>query len=332
MSSSRLEAANRQEIALDQRVSSYMLEVPETDLRQSSSKRFGSTLSSWVDKHFAVLTVMPTLTVTILVFGLPLILSLMLSFQGWNAQQSLFGGRFVGLANYIDLFNDPQFTQALWLTIAYTVITVFLELAIGLGVALLLNKDVPFVKAFRTALIVPMMITPIVASMCWKLLLDPNYGIVDYFIGSPILWLGDPTLARISVGFVNVWQNAPYVAILLLAGLRSLPSEPIEAAAIDGATRFQIFRHVTFPLLTPYIIVALLLRTIFEFRTFDNVWVMTGGGPADATKLLSVYTFMTSFFAFDMSLGAAASWIMLLIVFVFCVLFVAASRRKENAL
>jgi multiple sugar transport system permease protein len=309
-----------------------MLNVPETDLQSSRATRMGASLSTWVDKHFAVLTVMPTLTVTILVFGLPLVLSLMLSFQGWSAQQGLFSGRFVGFANYIDLFSDPQFTQSLWLTVGYTVITVLLELSIGLGVALLLNKDVPFVKGFRTALIVPMMMTPIVASMCWKLLLDPNYGIIDYFIGSPILWLGDPFLARISVGFVNVWQNSPYVAILLLAGLRSLPSEPIEAAAIDGANRFQVFRHVTFPLLTPYIVVALLLRTIFEFRTFDNVWVMTGGGPADATKVLSVYTFMTSFFAFDMSLGAAASWVMLIIVFVFCVLFVAASRRKDQAL
>lgn len=208
---------------MDQRVSPYMLNVPETDLRSSQTKRLRTTVSTWVDKHFAVLTVMPTLTVTVLVFGLPLILSLMLSFKGWSAQQGLFGGRFVGFANYIDLFSDPQFTQSLWLTVGYTVVTVLLELSIGLGVALLLNKDVPFVKGFRTALIVPMMMTPIVASMCWKLLLDPNYGIIDYFIGHPVLWLGDPVLARIAVGFVNVWQNSPYVAILLLAGLRSLP-------------------------------------------------------------------------------------------------------------
>ena len=127
---------------------------------------------------------------------------------------------------------------------------------------------------------------------------------------------------------MNVWQNAPYVAILLLAGLRSLPSEPLEAASIDGASRLQMFWHVTLPLLQPYILVALLLRTIFEFRAFDNVYVMTSGGPADATMVLSMFTYMASFVRFDLSLGPAASWVMLLISLLLCLLFVAVIRRK----
>lgn len=283
------------------------------------------------DRVFVPLTVLPTVLLSLFVFGIPLLFSLILSFQGWSIDKPLLGGDFVGLRNYEDLFADPLFRSSLVLTIAYTAVTVTAELLVGLGVALLLNSRVPFIRFFRTALIVPMMITPIVASLTWKLLLDPNYGLVNAILGTNTVWLGDPTLALIAVAIVNVWQNAPFVAILLLAGLQSLPSEPVEAAAVDGANRWQSFRHVTLPLLMPYIVVALLLRTIFEFRSFENVWVMTGGGPANATKLLSVYTFEASFLSFDLTLAAAASWVMLLIVMIFCVFFILASRRKEVA-
>ncbi len=282
-----------------------------------------------LDRHFAVLAVSPAMIVSLLVFGLPLLFSLLISLQGWSIEQSLLGGKFVGADNYVDLFSDPAFTGSVVRTLIYTVATVAAELGLGLGIALLLNLDLPFIGFFRTALIVPMMMTPIVAALCWKILLDPQYGIIDYLIGSPIVWLGHPLLAMISVAGVNVWQNAPYVAILLLAGLRSLPSEPTEAAAIDGASRWQSFVHVTLPLLKPYIVVALLLRAIFEFRSFDNVYVMTSGGPADATTLLSIYTYVTSFMSFDMSLAAASSWVMLLMALAICTIFFLMIRKRD---
>jgi multiple sugar transport system permease protein len=287
-------------------------------------------LSSFTDRHFAAITISPAIIASILVFGIPLLFSLWLSFSGWTIKQSLFGGRFMGLENYRDLFDDPAFVGSLIRTMVYTATTVAAELVAGLGIAMLLNLDLPMIGFFRTMLIVPMMMTPIVAALCWKILLDPQYGIIDYLIGSPIIWLGRPLLAFIAVAFVNVWQNAPYVAILLLAGLRSQATEPGEAAAIDGASRWQVFWHVTLPLLRPYIVVALLLRIIFEFRSFDNVYVMTGGGPADATSVLAIYTYVTSFQSGDMNLAAAASWVMLVIALVFCVGFVLAIRRRET--
>ena len=152
---------------------------------------------------------------------------------------------------------------------------------------------------------------------------------VNYWIGSHIVWLGRPDTALISVMVVNLWQNTPYVAVLLLAGLRSLPSEPVEAASIDGASRWQVFWHITLPLLRPYILVALLLRTIFEFRAFDNIYVMTSGGPANATMSLSMFTYLASFVRFDLSLGAAASWLMLLMCLLLCLFFIAVIRRRE---
>jgi multiple sugar transport system permease protein len=288
-------------------------------------------MRAWLDQQFVVLTIGPVCVVMLLVFGIPLAFSAYLSTMGWSMEQGLFSGTFVGAENYIDLLTDDLFLYSLWLTLAYTAITVAAELLFGLGVALLLNMQLAGIGFFRATLIIPMMMTPIVAALCWKLLLDPRNGIVNYLLGIEVVWLGHAAPAQFSVILVNVWQNTPYVALLLLAGLRSLPAAPLEAASIDGASRWQTFRHVVLPLLQPYIMVALLLRTIFELRAFENVYTLTSGGPANATMVLSVFTYMLSFVRFDLSLGAAASWIMLLIAMVLCALFILTLNRSRTA-
>jgi len=299
-------------------------------MRSAHGAGLGTTgIQRWLDRQFARLAVLPTSALMLLIFGVPLAFSFYLGFEGWSPDQALFAGNFAGTANYEDLLTDPQFLKSLSVTFIYTATTVSTELAFGLGIALLLDVDLPWIGFFRTALVVPMMITPIVAALCWKLLLDPDHGVVNYWIGSHIVWLGRPDTALISVMVVNLWQNAPYVAVLLLAGLRSLPSEPVEAASIDGASRLQVFWHITLPLLRPYILVALLLRTIFEFRAFDNIYVMTSGGPANATMSLSMFTYLASFVRFDLSLGAAASWLMLVMCLLLCLFFIAVIRRRE---
>jgi multiple sugar transport system permease protein len=289
----------------------------------------GRRRSGWLDRQFPRLAVLPTTLLMLVVFGIPLLFSAWLSLEGWAPDQTLFGGQFAGTANYEDLLTDPDFTGSLTLSLGYTAAVVAAELGVGLGIALLLNIDLPWIGLFRTLLIVPMLITPVVAAFCWKLLLDPDHGVINFFIQQHIVWLGRPDTALLSVAVVNVWQNAPYVAILLLAGLRSLPHEPVEAAQIDGASRLQMFRHITLPLLRPYLLVALLLRMIFEFRSFDNVYVMTSGGPANATMVLSMYTYLASFVRFDLSLGAAASWMMMLISLIMCGCFIALVRRRD---
>lgn len=283
---------------------------------------------SWFDRNFWI-AALPSVVIMLLVFGMPLGFSFYLSFQGWSPTRSLLGGGFIGFQNYQLMLTDPAFQHSLILTLGYTLVTVSLELVLGLGVALLLNKDVPFIGFFRTILIMPMMMTPIVAALCWRLLLDPEYGLINYLIGAKIVWVGEPKLALFSVALVNVWQNVPYVAILLLAGLRSLPSDPREAAAIDGANRWQVFWNITLPALRPAIMVALLLRVIFEFRAFDNVYVMTGGGPGGATNLLSIFTYLLTFGQFDFTFGATSSWIMLIVCLLLCLIPMALFRKKE---
>jgi multiple sugar transport system permease protein len=282
-----------------------------------------------LDRYFTRIALFPTFAVMVCIFGIPLLFSLYLSFTGWAMDQALLGGRFVGLANYQDLLADRVFVGSLGITFGYTAAAVAAQMALGLGIALLLNVDLPRMRVFRTALIVPMMITPIVGALCWKLLLDPSHGLFNFWLGRKVVWLGMPDTALAAVWLVNVWQNTPYVALIALAGLRSLPGEPLEAAAIDGATRRQTFWHITLPLLRPYLLVALLLRTIFEFRAFDNIYAMTGGGPANATMVLSMFTYLASFVRFDFSLGAAASWLMLLMSMAMCLFFIAVIRRRE---
>ncbi|MDB5861279.1 MAG: Carbohydrate transporter rane protein 1, family [Ramlibacter sp.] len=288
-----------------------------------------TALERFVDRHFVQATVMPTFVLMLCVFGLPLVFSFYLSFTAWGLEQPLFSGRFVGLANYDDVLTHPVFLQAILITFGYTAATVAAQMLLGLGIALLLNVDLPGMRIFRTALIVPMMVTPIVGALCWKLLLDPSHGVFNQWIGEKIVWLGRPDTAIYAIWVVGVWQNTTYVAIILLAGLRSLPSEPLEAAAIDGASRLATFWFVTLPMLRPYLLVALLLRTIFEFRAFDNIYAMTGGGPANSTMVLSMYTYLVTFVQFDFSIGAAAAWLMLLMSLVMCMLFIVVIRRRE---
>src|SRR6202171_3068470 len=221
-----------------------------------------ASLERWFDRYFVQDTVLPTFLVMVCVFGLPLVFSFYLSFTGWGLEQPLFAGRVVGLANYDDLLSHSVFKKALYNTLAYTAATVAEQMLLGLGIALLLNVDLPGMRVFRTALLVPMMVTPIVGALCWKLLLDPSHGVINQWIGEKIVWLGRPDTAILAIWLVGVWQNTTYVTLILLAGLRSLPTEPLEAASIDGASRVQAFWLVTLPLLRPYILVALVLRTV----------------------------------------------------------------------
>jgi multiple sugar transport system permease protein len=291
--------------------------------------RRAGALHGLFERAFTAVAVLPTFVVMLCIFGVPLLFSLYLSFTGWSPDEALFDVNFVGLANYQDLLTDPVFIRSLGITFGYTAATVAAQMVLGLTIALLLNIELPYMRVLRAALVIPMMITPIVGALCWKLLLEPSLGFINYLIGQKIVWLGTPGTALLAVWVVGVWQNTPYVAIILLAGLRALPGEPHEAAAIDGANWRQSFWHVTLPLLRPYLLVALLLRVIFEFRAFDNIYALTGGGPANATMVLSMFTYLTSFVRFDFSLGAAASWIMLLISMITCLFFIATIRRRE---
>jgi multiple sugar transport system permease protein len=283
------------------------------------------------DRLATVLLMAPTIVLLGLIFVIPLAVSLGLSVFGQASSAELIPSRFVGLRNYSDLVGDSDFLATVGRTLTYTFFAVLFEVVLGFLMALVLNVEMRFMHIARTILIVPMMMTPIVAALMWKLGFDVNHGFVNHVVPTNIIWLGSAVPAFVAMVTVNVWQNAPYVALILLAGLRAMPQELLDAATVDGATRLQRIVHVVIPTLAPHLLLAVFLRTIFEFRAFENIYVLTGGGPGTSTMVLSVFTYVTSFVSFDLGLSAAAAWLTLVLTLLLCGLLLLAVNRRMRA-
>jgi len=245
--------------------------------------------------------------------------------------------RFVGFENYQRLATDPYFVSTLVTTIVFTVTVVALQFALGLGLALLLERTFKGRGLVRSLLIVPMVTTPIIVGLIWKSLLYPQYGFVTYY-GSVLqdalgiqfpVWLENKDWALFTVAMVDVWHWTPFMFLVLSAGLASLPRAPLEAAKVDGASPWQTFMHVTLPLLKPAVFVCLIIRTMDAFRVFDKVYALTQGGPSNVTEVLSIYLYRLTFRFFYISRGAAAAIFMLMIIFATSWVAVKTFRKKE---
>ena len=244
-------------------------------------------------------------------------------------------GKFVGLANFDALWNDSIFRVAVWNTFVYTAVATVFKLGLGLWLALLLNRHFRGKAFTRAFVLLPFIIPTVLSTFAWKWMFDPTFSVINWtlfqlgIIHSRINWLGDPGLALISVIIVNVWRGVPFFAISLLAGLQTINPELQEAAAIDGARAWQRFWHVTWPLLLPVTMVVVLFSVIQTFADFQLVYVLTGGGPANATQLFATYAYQIGVGTGLLSQGAAVSLAMfpfLLIVVVVQLLYI---RRVE---
>jgi multiple sugar transport system permease protein len=219
--------------------------------------------------------------------------------------------RFVGLGNYRHVFGDATLRGSFLRTFLYVGLAVSVEMIIGTLLALPLARRARGNTLATALLLLPFAITPAVSALIWRQLLDPNFGWVDFYLGKlgimgqPVEWLSNPGTAWVALVGLDVWQWTPFVALILMAGLQGIPQEPQEAAALDGATGAQVFRHITLPLLAPFITIAVLLRVVEAFKTFASVQVLTGGGAGRSTELinLSVYRIALQ----DFSIGAAAA-------------------------
>jgi multiple sugar transport system permease protein len=245
-------------------------------------------------------------------------------------------GHFVGLNNFAKLWNDSIFRTAVWNTFWYTGVTTVFKLALGLWLALLLNRHFKGKAITRAFVLLPFIIPTVLSTFAWKWMFDPTFSVINWtlyrlgLIHGRINWLSDPDLAMISVIIVNIWRGVPFYAISLLAGLQTINPELQEAAAIDGARPWQRFWHVTWPLLLPVTMVVVLFSVIQTFADFQLVYVLTGGGPANATHLFATYAYQVGIGAGLLSEGAAISLAMfpaLLIVVVIQLLYI---RRVET--
>jgi multiple sugar transport system permease protein len=223
---------------------------------------------------------------------------------------------FVGFANFAEVLTDPVFWASVRVTAIYAVTATVVETVLGVGIALLLNRSSLVGRIFERVLILPLMIAPVIAGVIWGLMFNPQFGVLNHVLGlgSTFDWLGEGR-ALWSVVLVDVWIFTPFVAILVLAGIRSLPKEPFEASAVDGASWFYMFRRLMLPMMWPYILVAVIFRFMDSLKVFDHVYVLTAGGPGDATRTLQIGAYQNSIVNLNYSQGSTYMFLLWAIVF-----------------
>jgi multiple sugar transport system permease protein len=240
----------------------------------------------------------------------------------------------VGFDNYKDLWSDPQFRNALWVTVKFVTLAVAIETVLGLALALFCARELRGIRFVRTALIVPMVITPVVVGIVFRLIYATDAGMLttvsEKLGGEPVQILGDPTKAFLGLVVLDVWEWTPLMFLILLAGVQSLPVEPFEAARVDGAGAWRTFLDHTLPMLRPVLAVAIVLRTIDAFGTFDQVFVLTRGGPGEATRLVSLYGYDTAFKFQQVGYAAAMFVTIGLMILAFAIAAVRMLRRVET--
>ncbi len=272
------------------------------------------------ERRFALAMVAPGVLVLVVTTTAPLLYLIWQSLN--NINLSMPGmDRFIGLENYVRMWNDMRFWAAFAFTLTYTGATVTLQLVIGLAMALLILKIPRAQWAFRIAAILPIVLAPVVVGLIWRsLLLTPDFGIVDFASRSLGLgshnWLGEPTLARISVIAIHTWQWTPFVFLYMLAALAALPAELYEAARIDRASAWRRFVHITLPLIRPAIVVVVILRMTVALSAFAAIYAATGGGPGTVTEIINLYAYRVSFAELSLGYGAASAVVLLVLTMV----------------
>lgn len=280
-------------------------------------------------RAFPWLLMGPTILLLVALTIFPLFYSLYLSLNNY----SLGGEReWIWFANYGDLLSDSVFWRKLWFTFQITLIAVGIELALGLGCALVLNKRLPAMGALRMIVYIPMMISPLVVAYAWRIMLDGSFGVIT--------WLGDELglgkqqwtiqYGKASIIATDVWQWTPFVTLLMLAGLQAVPGQLYEAASLDRASAWMTFTKITLPFLKTPILLALLFRTIDTFKIFEAVKFITQGGPGDLTETLSVTAYNIGFEQSRLGMGAAISWVMVIVINILATVLIKALTRQRR--
>ncbi|MEO0991596.1 MAG: sugar ABC transporter permease [Pseudomonadota bacterium] len=253
------------------------------------------------------------------------------SFRDWDPSQTIGEAEFVGLKNYITLWNDPNFRESLGVTLRFAFVVVTVELVLGVGLALLLDRDIRGMSLLRTMFILPMMIAPVVVGLMWRYMYHPTVGTFNRFldsIGLPkVDWLGQHALT--SVIIADIWQWTPFIFILSLAALQSLPRSALEAARIDGATAWQQIIYIKLPLMMPVLIVTGLLRLIDAFKVLEVILVLTEGGPGLSTEILALRISRTATEFRELGVAAAMSNYLLILLLFFTLAMFAFTRWQE---
>ncbi len=272
-------------------------------------------------KRFAYAMTSPTIIVLLIMTAYPLIFTVFYSFTDYNLLKSAKqGAQFIGLGNYIELFQDSYFRQSIWNTVKFTLIAMFFEMLIGFMMALFVNSLKVGQKIMRTLLLLPYLLPTVTVALIWRMMLSPNYGIVNQVLTSlhlPVYnWFSDVKTAFGMLVVIDIWQTAPFVFLLLYAALQGVDGAQYEAARIDGASAFQRLIYVTIPNIKGSLALCALLRTIDSFRLFDKVNLLTGGGPANTTATITQYLYNYGIKNLNFGFGTAGALIMTVLVLI----------------
>lgn len=266
----------------------------------------------------------PAVLVPILVGLIPFVYGVYLSFTDWKMANPL--AVFTGFANYVYLFKDGSFWSAVGISFQYVAIAVSAELALGSLLAFLLNKNTRGQGFFRSIIILPLTVAPVLSALMWKLMLSTQGGVVNYLLRiigiQPIPWLAQRSTALFTLAMIDAYIYTPFVALILFAGLQSLPREPYEAALVDGASGWNCFRYITWPLLKPLVLISTMFRLIVSFKIFDTIYATTGGGPGSATTNLHLWVYIGAFRYGDMAYAMSGAVILFLVIYVLVFAFV----------
>jgi len=279
------------------------------------------------DNIFFLILLAPALFILLLFIAAPIGQSLFLSFHRLILSLPQLGSPFLGLENYKDLLHDPVARHSLWITLIFVCAATFFELLIGVLLALLMHHHFPGRGMLRACVLIPWAVPTVVSAQMWRFLLNDAYGMANYVIFGAhtteyIPWLALPSTALLSLIVADVWKTSSFAALLILAGLQVIPEELYLASRVDGAGVWQRFWRITWPLIRPALMVALLFRTIDAFRVFDLAFVMTQGGPADATNVLQFYGYKKMFVEGWMGYGSAISVCIFVMVLILAVFYV----------
>lgn len=276
---------------------------------------------------------LPAVIILLILTIFPFLFSLFLSF----GKVSFLGGlqiHLAGLKNWVRLFGDERFYNALSNTILIAVVAVAIEYVLGLGLALLLNRRVRGSTFFRVLFLLPMMLTPIAVGYMWRMMFNPTRGPIDHvlpLLGLPaVAWLTEPKIVLYSVILTDIWHWTPFMILILFAGLQSIPPALLEAARVDGASGWQLFREVIFPLLAPASIAAILLRTVEVLKIIDKIYILTGGGPGISSESMTLFGYSLGLRAFDLAYGATIAFSLFITVLAISIAFLLMTRRFQE--
>lgn len=287
------------------------------------------------NRTIATVFLLPTIAILFLTTIYPMLYALYLSFRNYDLAKPFIPRIFVGLANFQEVLTSGPFLHSLLITFKLMAVTLVIQFVLGVGMALLVTQKLPGMAAIRTLLLIPMMISPVIVGLVWLFIYFPELGYLNYFLGlvgiNPIPWITSTQWALTAIAIADIWQWTPFIMMGTAAALQSLSPEPYEAARIDGNSKLDVFLYVTLPQLKPALISLLFLRAIDAFKIYDIIFVLTKGGPGDSTETIALYIYRQSFTFWRMGVGAAASFVSLIVISVLITLFFRSMQKSAAA-